>query len=104
MKKLDLENEVQQKLEELKNLPPGSEEYKAVLDCINVLCTLQIEGSKASISRDDLWIKYGLEAVMAAAAFGFNMVWMRRGFKFEQTGVYSSTTFKQLWSKFRIGR
>ena len=31
-------------------------------------------------------------------------VWMKRGFEFEETGTYCSNTFKNLFSKFKLGK
>jgi hypothetical protein len=40
----------------------------------------------------------GAELVLPLMFYG---IWMRRGFKFEESGVYSSTTFRNLFSRFR---
>ena len=40
----------------------------------------------------------GVELVLPLMFYG---IWMRRGFKFEESGVYSSTTFRNLFSRFR---
>lgn len=40
----------------------------------------------------------GVELVLPLVFYG---VWMKRGFKFEESGVYSSTTFKNLFNRFR---
>lgn len=40
----------------------------------------------------------GVELVLPLMFYG---IWMRRGFKFEESGVYSSTTFKNLFNRFR---
>lgn len=40
----------------------------------------------------------GVELVLPLMFYG---IWMKRGFKFEESGVYSSTTFKNLFNRFR---
>lgn len=40
----------------------------------------------------------GVELVLPLVFYG---IWMKRGFKFEESGVYSSTTFKNLFNRFR---
>ena len=31
----------------------------------------------------------------------FYSVWLKKGFKFEEKGIFTSTTFRSLWSKFK---
>lgn len=46
-----------------------------------------------------------LRIIMEAAGITlpllFYAVWMKKGFKFEETGVFTSTTFKGLFNKFK---
>ena len=40
----------------------------------------------------------GVELILPLTFYG---IWMRRGFKFEETGSFTSTTFKNLLNRFR---
>jgi len=72
------------------------------------------EGEKADRNRDeqvekhhlsqqviDRYVNLGItiaELVLPLACYG---VWMRKGFKFEETGTYTSATFKNLINRFK---
>ena len=45
--------------------------------------------------------KLGVDIMGIALPLVFYGVWMCKGFKFEETGTYTSTTFKNLFSRFR---
>ena len=49
----------------------------------------------------DRYAKIGIAAAELVLPLMFYGIWMRRGFKFEESGVYSSTTFRNLFSRFR---
>lgn len=49
----------------------------------------------------DRYVRVGVAAVELMAPLVFYGIWMKRGFKFEESGVYSSTTFRNLFSRFR---
>lgn len=49
----------------------------------------------------DRYFKLGLEAAGIILPLMFYAAWMKRGFKFEETGTYTSTTFRGLFSRFR---
>lgn len=49
----------------------------------------------------DRYINLGMTAAGIVLPLVFNWVWMRRGFKFEETGTYTSATFRNLFSRFR---
>lgn len=46
-------------------------------------------------------VKTGVELVGIVAPIVFYGIWMKKGLKFEEEGVYTSTTFKGLMSKFK---
>ena len=52
----------------------------------------------------DRYFKVGTEAAAIVLPLIFYAVWMRRGFKFEETGSYTSTTFRNLFNRFRTTR
>lgn len=104
MKDAKLDEVLYEKLDLLKSMDPKSEEYRATLETVDKLYSHKFENAKSENEKQTLWAKCGVEIAIAAATIGFNAIWMRRGFNYEKTGVFASTTFKQLWSKFRIGR
>lgn len=52
--------------------------------------------------QKDRRIRHVIEAAGIVLPIGFYWTWMRRGFKFEETGAVTSTTFRNLISKFRL--
>ena len=49
----------------------------------------------------DRYVKIGLETAGLVLPLIFYAVWMRRGFRFEETGTYTSSTFKNLFNRFK---
>lgn len=49
----------------------------------------------------DRYVKWGIAIAEIILPLTFYACWMRRGFKFEETGTYTSTTFRGLFSHFR---
>ena len=49
----------------------------------------------------DRYFKLGIEAAGIILPLVLYAVWMRRGFKFEETGTFTSTTFRGLFNRFR---
>ena len=52
-------------------------------------------------SRNDRLVKIVIDGVAIIVPIVFYNVWMNKGFKFEETGTYTSNTFKNMFSKFR---
>ena len=105
-KKIDerVDREIQSGLNEISILTPGSEEKAAMLDELNKLYQLkgeQIKAAQLSEQGKDRYIKWGLEAAGIVLPLIFYAAWMRRGFKFEETGTYTSATFRGLFNRFR---
>ena len=46
----------------------------------------------------DRYFKLGVEVAAIILPIMFYAVWMKRGFKFEETGTYTSTTFRGLFN------
>ena len=117
--KMMLQDEVATAIESLENLSPDSEEYKATTENICKLHKLimdegrlELDGEsnfyderrKDNSQKDDKkfqYIKFGLEAAGIVLPLMFYAVWMNKGFKFEESGAYTSTTFKGLFNRFR---
>lgn len=51
--------------------------------------------------KKDRWIRVIVAGVELVVPMIFYGVWMARGFKFETTGTYTSSTFKGLWNRFK---
>ncbi len=49
----------------------------------------------------DRYFKLGVEVAGIVLPLIFYATWMKRGFKFEETGTYTSTTFRGLFNRFR---
>ena len=49
----------------------------------------------------DRWFGGIMTAATTAASLIFYGIWMNRGFKFEETGTFTSATFKGLFNRFR---
>ena len=51
--------------------------------------------------RIDRWVNGAITVASTAASLVFYGIWMNKGFKFEETGSFTSTTFKGLFNRFR---
>lgn len=49
----------------------------------------------------DRYFRIGIAAAELMIPLVFYGIWMKKGFKFEETGTYTSTTFKGLFNRFR---
>ena len=49
----------------------------------------------------DRYFKLGIAAAEIVLPLIFYATWMRKGFKFEETGTFTSTTFRGLFNRFR---
>lgn len=118
-----LDEELRRELEALESLELGSEEQSTVVSNIVDLYKLKIEEEKnelnhqeamdeASIDeafkkiqteeqRKDRYFRVGLEAAGIILPLIFYGVWMRKGFRFEENGTFTSTTFKGLFNRFK---
>ncbi|MDR1501798.1 MAG: hypothetical protein LBT43_05020 [Prevotella sp.] len=47
------------------------------------------------------YFRVGAEAAGIILPLVFYAIWMKRGFKFEETGTFTSTTFRGLFSRFK---
>lgn len=106
--KRTLDDEIQDLLENLEDLEADSEEYAKTTKNLDILYKLKLEeeknkselanGKKQNIFRA---IGYGLEGAGIVLPLIFYGIWMKRGFKFEETGTYCSKTFTGLQKFFR---
>ena len=61
----------------------------------------QYKRSQLDEQVKDRYFKLGIAAPELLIPIMFYGIWMRKGFKFEETGTYTSTTFRGLFNRFR---
>lgn len=61
----------------------------------------QYKSCQLSEQMKDRYFKLGIAAAELLIPLMFYGIWMRKGFKFEETGTYTSTTFRGLFNRFR---
>ena len=118
-----LEEEIKTEIRDLSTLEPGSKEKSTAIEDLAKLYKLRIEETKNEWdfnekyeSRDsdiqfkkeqleeqvkDRYFRFGVEAAGIILPLIFYAAWMKRGFKFEETGTYTSTTFRGLFNRFK---
>ncbi len=83
----------------------GSEEKSTAIEDLAKLYRLRIEETKNEKEFDekvkDRYFRLGVEAAAIILPLIFYGIWMRRGFKFEETGTFTSTTFRGLFNRFK---
>lgn len=104
-------------------LESGSQEHTTAVDSLTKLYKLKLEEDKNTYERldkienreidqesktaqmaesvKDRYFRFGMAAAELVLPLMFYGVWMRRGFKFEQDGTFTSQTFRGLFSRFR---
>ena len=110
MRRKEIDNmlceELKGKLELLKTLDPGTDEYKNLLDDIYKLCKL-VDGCNVREKNLDNILKAAgicVEVMGIVLPLLFYAKWMKEGFKFEETGTFTSATFRGLFQKFKTVR
>lgn len=118
-----LEEEIKEEIRSLSELDSGSKEKSTAIDDLAKLYKLKIEDTKVDfdygdkyearesdeqLKRDQLseqvkdrYFRLGIEAAGILLPLMFYAIWMRRGFRFEETGTYTSTTFRGLFNCFK---
>jgi len=93
------------KTEILKLSTLESEEKSTAIEDLAKLYRLRIEETKNEKEFDekvkDRYFRLGVEAAAIILPLIFYGIWMRRGFKFEETGTFTSTTFRGLFNRFK---
>lgn len=117
-------------IEAISELEPGSQEKSAAIDDLTKLYKLRIEENKSVWDADekyhnrvmeekskaqddeikrqqisenvkDRYFRVAIAGAELLVPLMFYGIWMRKGFKFEETGTFTSTTFKGLLNRFR---
>ena len=118
-----LDEEIRAEIEALSSLQFGSKEHLTATENLATLYKLRVEEAKIAMDFDekaanrereeqfkkeqlaeqvkDRYFKLGIAAAELVLPLMFYAVWMRRGFKFEESGTYTSTTFRGLFNRFR---
>jgi len=110
-----LEEEIAEEIQELSSLATGSEEKSSAIEDLSKLYKLKIEETKMELDFDDgqmkkeqlseqvkdRYFKVGIAAAELILPLMFYAVWLQKGFKFEETGAFTSTTFRGLINRFR---
>jgi len=116
VKSYSLIEEIEAQLEGLNSMDICGEQRSKVIEDLATLYNLKIEEIKAQTEHDekiklgqdqldeqvkDRYFRTALEAAGIVLPLIFYAVWMKRGFKFEETGTYTSTTFRGLFNRFK---
>lgn len=118
-----LEEEIKAEIKRLGSLKSGGQEHTTAVDSLTKLYKLKLEEDKNTYERldkienreidqesktaqmaesvKDRYFRFGMAAAELVLPLMFYGVWMRRGFKFEQDGTFTSQTFRGLFSRFR---
>ena len=118
-----LGEEIKTEIRDLSTLEAGSKEKSTAIEDLAKLYRLRIEETRNEWdfnekydSRDsdiqfkkdqieeqvkDRYFRLGVEAASIILPLMFYTVWMKRGFRFEETGTYTSTTFRGLFNRFK---
>lgn len=118
-----LDEEIKESLEELSTFDSGSSDKTSAIDDLTKLYKLKLEDAKLEAEvieknrafesdrllndvqvrnqAKDQYIRMGVEAAGIVLPLIFYAVWMNKGFKFEETGTFTSTTFRGLFSRFK---
>lgn len=118
-----LEGEIEAQFSSLSSLVAGSKEKSAAINDLATLYRMKIEETKSEMELDekyenrrqeeyykraqlaeqvkDRYFKTAIAAAGIVLPLIFYAVWMRRGFRFEEEGTYTSTTFRGLFNHFR---
>lgn len=122
-----LDEVIESEILNLSSLETGSEEKGSAVDDLTKLYKLRIEETKnemefrdkhqARINESDMaeagreaqlaeqvkdrYFRAGIAAAEIVVPIAFYAMWMKRGFKFEETGTYTSKTFTNLINRFK---
>lgn len=114
-----LDEEIVQRLKGLNGLESGSKEIGAAIEDVEHLFKMRVEERKlnnelesnAREERDklvenaarakDRYIRLGLDVAGLILPLMFYGIWMAKGFKFEESGTFTSTTFRNLFNRFK---
>lgn len=90
------------RIEENKNQWDADEKYdRRKMEEDSGLRDEDIKRTQIAEQIKDRYFKVGIAAAELMVPLIFYGIWMNKGFRFEETGAYTSTTFKGLFNRFR---
>ena len=91
---------------EINNLNSASDkdEKSEVIKNLAALYKLRIEEIKTKTEIEEKSERRAIAAAELVLPLMFYGVWMRRGLRFEETGTFTSQTFKNLFNRFKPTR
>lgn len=114
-----LDEEIVRRLKGLNDMESGSKEIGVAIEDVEHLFKMRVEERKLSNElesnareeRDklvenaarakDRYIRLGLDVAGLILPLMFYGIWMTKGLKFEETGTFTSTTFRTLFNRFK---
>ena len=121
-----LEGEIKSQIQNISSMPNGTEEKTRAIDNLVKLYKLKLDETKIEMEHDEKefeatdrslehdlkknqfdeqikerYFKLGIAAAELLIPLIFYGIWMRKGFKFEENGTYTSTTFRNLFNRFK---
>ena len=114
-----LDEEIVRRLKGLNDMESGSKENGVAIEDVEHLFKMRVEEKKlnselesnAREERDklvenaarakDRYIRLGLDVAGLILPLMFYGIWMAKGFKFEESGTFTSTTFRNLFNRFK---
>lgn len=114
-----LDEEIVRRLKGLTSMESGSKEIGVAIEDVEHLFKMRVEERKlnnelesnAREERDklvenasrakDCYIRLGLDVAGLILPLMFYGIWMAKGLKFEETGTFTSTTFRTLFNRFK---
>ena len=114
-----LDEEIVRRLKGLNDMESGSKEIGVAIEDVEHLFKMRVEEKKlnselesnAREERDklvenaarakDRYIRLGLDVAGLILPLAFYGIWMHKGFKFEESGTFTSTTFRSLFNRFK---
>ena len=65
---------------------------------------IRIKRSQLTVDEKDRYFRLGIEVAGIILPLIFYAAWMKRGFRFEENGTFTSTTFRGLFNRFKPTR
>lgn len=118
-----LDEEIRNEIKSLSSLKAGSEEYSTAVEGLTKLYKLKLDDDKSVMehlekiedresddnfkdiqikeSVRDRYVRIGIAAAELVLPLVFYGVWMKRGFRFEENGTFTSVTFRGLFNRFK---
>lgn len=110
-----LTRQLTEEIAKLSTMEDGSEEKTATINGISQMYKLKIEEERMKSefkaqdlereeNRLDRIITHVLDGAKLVLPLGVYLIYLRKGFKFEETGTFTSQTFRNLIGKIKPGR